>query len=61
MKKSEDEMIDIAEKVREARFRWCGVRSDEVEPVIRDIMKLELTKYNGLCKRGCHHDIFSRL
>ena len=41
MKRSEDDVVDIAEKVREARLRWCGrvIRRDEGEPVIRDIME----------------------
>ena len=34
-------VVDIAEKVREARLRWYGhvIRKDEGEPIIRDIME----------------------
>ena len=41
MKRSEDDVVDIAEKVRKARLRWYGhvIRRDEGEPIIRDIME----------------------
>jgi hypothetical protein len=42
-------VVDIAEKVREARLRWYGyvIRRDEGE-LVRDIIWLEIKRIRGL-------------
>jgi hypothetical protein len=53
------EVVDFAEKVREARLRWCGyvTRRDEGE-LIREVLEYRQKKaedgedaMDGLCKR----------